>query len=40
MITPMRSPSGTGGGGGGSLVDRYREAVEAQQQFLRDQRGP
>ncbi len=38
MITPMRSRSGTAGGG--SLVDRYREAVEAQQQFLREQRGP
>jgi hypothetical protein len=39
MIPPMRSRSGTAAGGG-SLVDRYREAVEAQQQFLRDQRGP
>ena len=39
MTTPMRTRSGTAASGG-SLVDRYREAVEAQQQFLLDQRGP
>jgi hypothetical protein len=39
MITPIRSRSGSTAGGG-TLVDRYREAVDAQQQFLRDQQGP
>jgi hypothetical protein len=38
-VSPMRNRYGTAGTGG-SLIDRYREAVEAQQQFLRDQRGP
>ena len=39
LVSPMRSRSGTAGTGG-SLVDRYRDAVEAQQQFLLYQRGP
>jgi hypothetical protein len=39
LMSPMRSRSGSAGTGG-TLVDRYRDAVEAQQQFLRDQRGP
>jgi hypothetical protein len=39
LVSPMRNRYGAAGTGG-SLIDRYREAVEAQQQFLRDQRGP
>ncbi|KEF43502.1 MAG: hypothetical protein ER33_01785 [Cyanobium sp. CACIAM 14] len=39
LVSPLRSSSGRGFQGN-TLVDRYREAVEAQQQFLRGQQAP
>nr|WP_216903113.1 DUF3370 family protein [Synechococcus sp. CCY 9618] len=39
LISPLRNRSGAGSSGG-TLVDRYRDAVEAQQQLLRGQQAP
>jgi hypothetical protein len=39
LISPLRNRSGDGTPGT-TLVDRYREAVEAQQELLRGQQGP